>query len=292
MVGEQIYSERQHVVKVPKFVSDDEVAHLLALVEGKWQRSTVVDNKTGQSVVDEYRTGQVAGLLPGQDAKVHAIEERVANMAGTKLKQSEAMQIVKYAVGERYKIHHDWFDPNIEGPRTQLHQGGQRIKSAILCLKSADEGGETEFPNLGVKVKLDVGDLLMWDNLDKDGQITLVSDHVGCSVVKGEKIVATCWIRERAFDGSEEPTALELAEQAKKKMAAARAEAEAVQARMRKTLEEDGQRRVEACMKEINETVEKWGCRMVATPITQVDPRTGNLQIGAVIDLDPVLQRS
>lgn len=289
MVGEQVYNPEQRVVKIPKFVSDEEVAHLLALAEGKWQRSTVVDNKTGQSVVEDYRTGEVVAV--DRTSQVAAIEERIANATGTKTKQGEGLQLVKYGPGERYKVHHDWFDPAVEGHRSLLKSGGQRIKTALICLKSADEGGETEFPNLGTTVKLDVGDLLMWDNLDAQGQVTPKSDHIGCPVVKGEKVVMTRWIRERAFDGSEEPTSAELAEQAKKRMAEAKAAADAAQAKVRKALEEDGQRRVEECAKEVQAVVEKWGCRMYAMPQTAVDPRSGMLQIGATIELDPVLQR-
>src|SRR3990167_3143549 len=182
-----VLSEAPSVVRYKKFLSDEEVAHLLKLADGKWTRSTVVDNATGESVVSDYRTGELYPLGQYKDAVVQAIEERIASVTGTRPEQGETFQLVKYGVGDQYKPHHDWFDPKVPGSAKQLKTGGQRIKTALLYLKVADRGGCTQFPNLDLNVIPEVGDALFFDN----DPASLKSDHAGMPVLDGEKVVAT-----------------------------------------------------------------------------------------------------
>jgi prolyl 4-hydroxylase len=66
-------------------------------------------------------------------------------------------------------------------------------------LQNAEEGGETHFTKLDLRIKPDVGDLLLFWNTNGDGSICLESEHAGTPPTKGQKWVATKWIHERVY---------------------------------------------------------------------------------------------
>jgi prolyl 4-hydroxylase len=67
--------------------------------------------------------------------------------------------------------------------------------TGLLYLQNAEEGGETYFTKLDMRVKPDVGDVLLFWNTNSDGSIVLASEHAGSPPTKGDKWVATKWIR-------------------------------------------------------------------------------------------------
>ncbi|XP_024023145.1 probable prolyl 4-hydroxylase 9 isoform X1 [Morus notabilis] len=92
--------------------------------------------------------------------------------------------------------------------QTLLHS----IASFLLYLSDVDEGGETMFPFengekidmgfdyrkcTGLKVKPRRGDGLLFYSVFPNGTIDQLSLHGSCPVIKGEKWVATKWIRDQ-----------------------------------------------------------------------------------------------
>ncbi|KAL9257240.1 putative prolyl 4-hydroxylase 9 [Drosera capensis] len=116
-----------------------------------------------------------------------------------------AFNILRYEIGQKYYSHYDVFNPAEYGP-----QKSQRVASFLLYLSDVEEGGETMFPFeddkidanydftqcIGLKVKPKQGDGLLFYSLFVNGTIDPSSLHGSCPVVKGEKWVATKWIRD------------------------------------------------------------------------------------------------
>lgn len=275
---------RIHLEK--RFLSEVEVSDLLALAEGKFVRSTVVDNATGDSIVDEYRTGQLAMLQRSQDTVVKNIEDRIASVTGTRPAQGEPFQVVKYEVGDNYKPHYDWFDPALPGSQKQLIWGGQRMATCILCLKQAEEGGETEFPELepSVKVKLEPGDALFFFNLTKLGKPEPLAKHAGLPPLKGEKIIATRWIRERASDGTEESESLKAKAADQHNLDTAKRAAEEANAKLRDAMSAELLGRSKLCFDEIEALLKKHGCILTTEPGIEVG-QGGSMRIYATIEV-------
>ncbi|XXG44536.1 hypothetical protein AAC387_Pa01g4313 [Persea americana] len=118
-----------------------------------------------------------------------------------------AFNILRYEIGQRYNSHYDVFNPAEYGP-----QRSQRIASFLLYLSDVEEGGETMFPFenglnmntgydykkcMGLKVKPRQGDGLLFYSVFPNGTIDQTSLHESCPVIKGEKWVATKWIRDQ-----------------------------------------------------------------------------------------------
>lgn len=122
----------------------------------------------------------------------------------------QAFNVLRYEIGQRYNSHYDAFSPVEYGP-----QKSQRVASFLLYLSDVEEGGETVFPFenginmdgtydfqqcVGLKVKPRQGDGLLFYSLLPNGTIDPTSLHGSCPVIKGEKWVATKWIRDQVQD--------------------------------------------------------------------------------------------
>jgi prolyl 4-hydroxylase len=104
--------------------------------------------------------------------------------------------VLRYRPGQQYRRHHDahGFGPVAE----------RRIATALLYLNHHYEGGETEFPELKLRVQGGTGDLLIFHNLRPDKQPDMRMMHAGLPVTKGEKWMATRWIRGGDYFGRPE----------------------------------------------------------------------------------------
>jgi prolyl 4-hydroxylase len=129
---------------------------------------------------------------------INVIKGKVSDVTCFSILNQEDMSIIRYCKGEYYKDHHDFFPKNKDYYNEKISEGGQRIWSSLICLKEAENGGETNFPLLGIKIKLKLGDSLFWHNVI-DRKPLNKSLHSSLPVIEGEKWVAAIRIRENLF---------------------------------------------------------------------------------------------
>ncbi|CAN6450728.1 unnamed protein product [Victoria cruziana] len=135
------------------------------------------------------------------------IEQKIAKATMLPREHGEAFNVLRYEIGQKYDSHYDVFNPAEYGP-----QKSQRMASFLLYLSDVEEGGETMFPFedsknidigydykkcIGLKVKPRQGDALLFYSLFPNGTIDVTSLHGSCPVIRGEKWVATKWIRDQ-----------------------------------------------------------------------------------------------
>ena len=101
--------------------------------------------------------------------------------------ESTRLQVLRYAVGQEYRPHHD----AIEG------ETNQRVLTFLVYLNDDYDGGATEFLSTGLKLKGAKGDGLLFRNADVSGVPDPASRHAGLPVLNGEKYLASRWIRQR-----------------------------------------------------------------------------------------------
>ena len=202
MLPFKVLSAAPRIVVFPSFLSESEVATLIEVASLKWRDATTVGLETGDPITTSYRTGVISDV----DSKsVVDIIKRLGECTKTEPKQCEGFQVLKYSLTNEYKEHTDWFDQRIPGIRKVFKMGGQRIYSVIIGLKEADDGGEIHFKKIGLKFRIKSGDAVIFENVKPNGVPDELTLHEALPVIKGEKLVCVTWIRERAFDGSEEP---------------------------------------------------------------------------------------
>lgn len=179
------------------FISEDERVFLLNAAKTKLQASKVIDHSTGESVSHTNRTSSGMSFQRGENKVIADIEDRISRLIQWPVEKGEGIQVLKYDVGQQYKPHYDYFIPN--QPSTDIHvkKGGQRIATLIMYLSTPEEGGFTEFPNLNLSFPAVAGSVLFFSYPDASSKDTL---HSGTPVIKGEKYIATKWLREKTYD--------------------------------------------------------------------------------------------
>ncbi|HXV73968.1 MAG TPA: 2OG-Fe(II) oxygenase, partial [Sphingomonadales bacterium] len=100
--------------------------------------------------------------------------------------------------GEEFRPHADYLDPADPHQAFSIQQAGQRVKSLFCYLNEDYEGGETAFPETGLKIKGKRGDAVVIENVNSIGLPEEKSRHAGLPVIKGEKWLASIWFRDKA----------------------------------------------------------------------------------------------
>lgn len=176
---------------VRELAGPDECKHIVGLSHPLLEPSVVADPTTGKMVAHPIRTSEGAVLGPiQQDLVLEALNRRIAAATGTRAEQGEPLTVLRYSPGQQYRLHHDC----LPGERNQ------RIITAIVYLNDDYEGGATHFPEAGITFKGKTGDAIVFANTRGDGQADAMSRHAGLPVERGEKWIATRWIRAADFD--------------------------------------------------------------------------------------------
>lgn len=191
---------------VPETLSADPEIHIwqrlfspaecryLLLTSTPWlQKALVIDEATGHGIPDAKRDADTASFPPlAEDLVVQAVNRTIARVSGTDKAWGEPLTILRYRPGQQYKPHHD------SGGRERGL--AMRHWTALVWLNEDYGGGETWFPELKLKVRGGVGDLLVFRNV-VDGRPDARMLHAGLPVTRGEKWMASRWIRARDYLG-------------------------------------------------------------------------------------------
>ena len=78
-----------------------------------------------------------------------------------------------------------------------MKRGGQRVATLVIYLNNPEAGGGTSFPDVGVEVAPRRGNAVFFSYAAPDPSTK--SLHGGSPVVRGEKWIATKWLREGEF---------------------------------------------------------------------------------------------
>ena len=183
------------------FLSESECDYLIAQAEAKIAPSTTVDPETGEHIRVEARSSSSTYFQLGQTDVIGVIEARIANQVNLPVVNGEGLQVLNYQIGQQYLPHFDFFDPAHKGSGVILACGGQRVATCIMYLNTVepDAGGETHFPEVGIRVRPIKGDAVLFYNTLYSGEIDRLSLHASLPVTAGQKWVSTKWVREREY---------------------------------------------------------------------------------------------
>jgi prolyl 4-hydroxylase len=182
------------VYELKDFLSLDHCNSLIELSQPQFTKTSTLGKE-----IDGYRVAQGAWLTSNHEP-VTLLRKMVSEYTLLPEENMEGTHIVKYEIGGEYKVHHDFFHPGESYYEKEVtKRGGQRTKSALVYLNNEFTGGETEFPQLNIKVTPQAGKLVVWDNIKSDGTLDYTSIHAGLPVISGIKYIAVIWIRENKF---------------------------------------------------------------------------------------------
>jgi prolyl 4-hydroxylase len=176
------------------FLDADECAGLIARIEADRRPSTIADDN-GDGY---FRTSDTCDLVR-DDPFVAAIDDKIAQWAGIDPAFGEPIQGQRYAVGQEFKAHTDWFDPKGADYAKFCSAAGNRTWTAMIYLNAPEAGGATRFLKVNKIVQPETGKLLAWDNRRPDGTPNPDTLHHGMKVRSGVKYIITKWFRERPW---------------------------------------------------------------------------------------------
>ena len=169
------------------FLTQEECEYLVRLIDADLRPSEIT---TAAVEPDRYFRTSMSGDLSVSDAVVRHLRERVTAITGTQEEDLEGSQGQVYEVGQEFKPHNDWFASD------DLHKfGSQRAWTFMVYLNELEEGGETDFPRLGLRIRPETGMAVVWYNLLESGEGDERVLHAGRPVKKGRKVIVTQWVR-------------------------------------------------------------------------------------------------
>ena len=183
---------------VSAFLGPQECAALVAAIDAYRTPSKLL----APTADPDFRTSESCNLNP-KDPFVRKIEAKIAGLLGIAGSHGETIQGQRYAPGQRFKAHYDYFDAAQPYWDEMERTGGQRTWTAMIFLNEPEAGGETAFPKANLKVTPRTGNMLVWNNLNIIGEPNQFALHEGTPVVAGVKYIITKWHRERPWSYSD-----------------------------------------------------------------------------------------
>lgn len=180
------------------FLEPDRCAELIALIDAERRPSTVSDYNGD----DAFRTSETCDLAADFPA-VAELERRILDFIALDPAHGEPIQGQRYAVGQEFKGHTDYFEPTGIDFHTYTSVAGNRTWTVMLYLNEPEAGGATRFKTIDKIVQPETGKLLCWNNLRPDGSPNPSTIHQGMKVRAGVKYVITKWFRERPWGWEE-----------------------------------------------------------------------------------------
>lgn len=199
--GFHVLSKDPWLVEIENFLSEEEINTLLNQAN-QWESShesgEISNTGEGSKIYNSARTSSSFWCIHQcqKSDVVKRITARIQNMLNIPSYHYEPIQLLKYEKGEKYITHHDY------GYDELRLACGPRILTFFLYLSDVEKGGETNFPDLNIKVKPKKGKVIIWPNtlnskpLHKDKRM----NHEAKSVIEGVKYAANVWVHALEWD--------------------------------------------------------------------------------------------
>ena len=190
----EIKTDKADLFAIGDFITPAECKRLCTMIDLTAKPSTLHE----EGYDSGFRTSYSGDLDP-LDSFVMGISRRIDDMLGINPICGEAIQGQRYLPGQEFKPHNDWFYTTEAYWPLERKRGGQRSWTAMAFLNEVEEGGETHFTEIGIKIQPKPGVLLIWNNALPDGTPNLDTIHAGTPVTKGTKYIITKWYRTRKW---------------------------------------------------------------------------------------------
>ena len=190
------------IIELDDFLTDEECATLIQLGSDLgYDQSKDVGVKqfdgSYQGQESAYRTSTNTWCENAcfEHDVTRSVMERIETLTRLPESNSEYLQLLRYEKGQRYHVHHDFVPHHVD------RQQGPRIVTFFLYLNDVEEGGETYFPDMDLRVKPSRGKAIVWASvMDSDpNRKDPRTSHEALPVIEGVKYAANAWYHLRDF---------------------------------------------------------------------------------------------
>ena len=177
-----------------RFLDAETCTALMAVTDGNARPSTIADPNGDEA----FRTSSTCDL-DHRNPLVVTVNERLHELTGIPLEYGEPLQGQRYAVGQEFKGHTDYFEPDGVDFDRFCSVAGNRTWTMMVYLNEPEAGGATRFKAVDKIIQPETGKLVAWNNRRPDGSLNPATLHHGMKVRAGTKYVITKWYRERPW---------------------------------------------------------------------------------------------
>ena len=195
----QTISPVPRIFAVKNFATPRICDRLIELGRPRLKSAQTYDQDTGALLSDGARTNSDSQLiLPHSDLVLALVRARIATSIRMPVAFFETPTVLHYKPGQTFAPHYDFLDDTKPGLSNEIAQNGQRVLTFLLYLNEGFEGGETEFPLIGMRHKGNTGDALCFWSVTPDGSLDRRALHAGLPPTTGEKWLLSQWVRSKA----------------------------------------------------------------------------------------------
>ena len=192
----ELVSPAPRILFVKDFASPRVCEWLIELACPRLKAAKTFDPESGEARYESGRNNSDCHLvLPHSDLVLALVRARIAALVDLPVSFFEPPTMLHYKPGETFSPHHDFLDDSKGGLSKEIAQNGQRILTFLLYLNDGFEGGETEFPLIGMRYKGKKGDAVFFWNVLPDGSVDRQTLHTGLPPANGEKWLLSQWVR-------------------------------------------------------------------------------------------------
>lgn len=190
---QQVPDPRIELFVVRDFLPQAACGALIELIDRERRPSTVTD-PNGDPF---FRTSESCDLASASSPLITALDAVLSAFSGIDPAHGEPLQGQRYAVGQEFKPHTDYFEPTGADFAEVCAVTGNRTWSFMIYLNEVEAGGATRFGVIDKIIQPETGKLLAWNNRRPDGSLNPATLHQGMKVRQGLKYVITKWYREQ-----------------------------------------------------------------------------------------------
>jgi prolyl 4-hydroxylase len=172
------------IMRLENVLSDEECRKLIASAAPRLKRSRLANKE-----VSPIRTSSGMFFDEKENPFIDETEKRISSLMHVPVSHAEGLQVLNYQPGQEYKAHYDFFGPDHPSSKNN------RISTLVMYLNDVEEGGETTFPYLGISVKPAKGSAVYFEYFYNNPKLNELTLHSSEPVIRGEKWVATLWMR-------------------------------------------------------------------------------------------------
>jgi prolyl 4-hydroxylase len=191
---QRVPTAKAQVFQLRNFIDAGLAAELIELIDRDRRPSTIADDN-GDAY---FRTSETCDL-PSREPAVAQLDAMLTRLSGIEPAHGEPLQGQRYAVGQEFKAHTDYFTRGGPDWERFCAVSGQRTWTFMIYLNEVEAGGATRFKAIDKMFQPERGKLVCWNNRREDGRENPNTLHHGMKVRKGVKYVITKWYRERPW---------------------------------------------------------------------------------------------
>ena len=190
-------SDNFEILEIYNLLTKDECKEIIESAKYKGLHESGVVNylsENGTEINKNSRTSQTCWLDISDNPIIKKIAEYSEKITGIPINHQEMMQVAYYKQEGKFIDHYDACTYNdITFCDKMNNNAGQRRATLLLYLNDDFQGGQTEFVQLKLSIKPQVGKAILFWNVDQDEKLIIKSKHKAKPVISGEKWICTIW---------------------------------------------------------------------------------------------------